>query len=275
MIANMTCRGIVLTVCLQAGTAITLGNDESASSHPQSVLPQEQLERWLSANEMVAEHDNAGQITDVGRRIGRDFYDDAPPPSIPRNVVAALAALPTLERLNLAGTIVSDEEFLGIKGFERLRELRLNGVNLSGKALVAFRNSKALAELELDNTRNIGKGLEQIPSDSLRVLSLCGPEISDETVATVVRFHGLRKLDINTPLVTAETVLLLGKLRNLERLGIVGYRPRVDHATFFRLLPQLPNNCFPIFGIEDSPRSNGKLNHNGGRPTLTTLAAGG
>jgi hypothetical protein len=250
---NALCRIIVLQICLVLFAEAFSRADEPRGERASHIASNESLPPWLRGHDIEAMLDAKGDITAVAPRcvdpFGKVPIDIGLPLRLSREVIAGLAALPKLERLDLRGTIIRDEDFAGVKGFSALKELRLAYTGISGNALQAFSESKLLATLDLEETTNMGRGLEAIPSPSLQTLSLCGRDIGDDTIQTVARFYNLQHLDVCSARMTAKGVLSLAKLRKLRLISVTFYQSNVDDYALETLRRQLPKGCEYISGV--------------------------
>ena len=157
----------VLVWIVALGTAYSQA-DKANSGHAGTPASKEALVSWLRSHQMVIGFDSAGAVVKVEGRIGGDLFHEGPRPRLTHDLLAGLAMLPKLERLNLCEVTMKDEDLAGVRGFSVLKELRLEGTGISGTGLRAFSGSTALAKLDVADEPNIGKGLESISPESLR-----------------------------------------------------------------------------------------------------------
>jgi hypothetical protein len=220
--------GVVLAVSFQVLAAVAIADEKDKASKPQlAEMDQRSLLSWLTRHEMAIVE--SGDIVEIRRHSGGVVR----PLKLTHEVVAAMAKLPKLEKLDLSATIVNDEAFLGVEGFEALKELRLVKVAVGGDALRAFAKSKWLEDLSLIDIHKIGKGLNDIPADSLKTLSLEGSEVDDETIKTVARLHKLTRVGISSPLVSEKGIWSLASLPHVKYLYL--HCPRVSFGKFDEL----------------------------------------
>ncbi len=229
----------VLVWIVALGTAYSQA-DKANSGHAGTPASKEALVSWLRSHQMVIGFDSAGAVVKVEGRIGGDLFHEGPRPRLTHDLLAGLAMLPKLERLNLCEVTMKDEDLAGVRGFSALKELRLEGTGISGTGLRAFSGSTALAKLDVADEPNIGKGLESISPESLRTLYLGGRDVSDEAIQTVARFQNLQTLAIESPRMTGKGLRSLVPLRSLRSIHVTWYPPNVNDSDIEALREKLP-----------------------------------
>ncbi len=127
----------VLVWIVALGTAYSQA-DKANSGHAGTPASKEALVSWLRSHQMVIGFDSAGAVVKVEGRIGGDLFHEGPRPRLTHDLLAGLAMLPKLERLNLCEVTMKDEDLAGVRGFSALKELRLEGTGISGTGLRAF-----------------------------------------------------------------------------------------------------------------------------------------
>ena len=182
---------------------------------------------WIAGLGGKVERDRAGRIVAVNLRGA--WINDAE--------MIDLARMPSLERLDLSHTRISDEGMLNLKPAPRIKELKLFYSEwITDQGMTAIKGWKHLKRLDVRGTR-----------------------VSDGTLAIVSHLAGLEALDIAHTEVTDFGLENLITLVNLKELALG--RGRLSNAglTMLRMLPTL--TLLDLSGARpsspDSPRGGG------------------
>ncbi|MFK7740575.1 MAG: hypothetical protein AB8H80_09630 [Planctomycetota bacterium] len=158
--------------------------------------------------------------------------------------LARLARFAKLERLDLSGTSfdaasglfleppITDAGVAHLCGLTSLRWLSLRGcLDVTGLTLGKLGQIPQLESLDLSGTGVVSKGISQLPKlDKLRTLELVGcKDFDGSSLADIATIRGLRELHLQgCPTVTADDVMQLAKLRELQLLDLRDCRGSLD-----------------------------------------------
>jgi internalin A len=120
----------------------------------------------------------------------------------------------------------NEDGLANLEGLKRLRKLGLCGTGVTDRGVAHLKGLARLEELDLSLTNVTDEGLENLTGlTNLRKLGLRGCRLADRGMAALSKLTELRELDVRleyppaTPLLTAEGVMHLTKLRKLEVLS--------------------------------------------------------
>jgi len=131
--------------------------------------------------------------------------------------IAPLAALPTLERLDLAFTLVTDA------GIEQLRGLR-------GVKDLSLQSAELLTDAAISHIRGWS---------GLRSLNLRGTDITDTSMEHIGGLTALQLLDVSYTQITNNGMEFLAALNQLEELSIGGNKVSGPGLHILKSLPRL------------------------------------
>jgi hypothetical protein len=188
-----------------------------ASGPAEAVMSEKQLKEWVKGRGLAATVDADGHIVEIGWPENQNPFSvrESPVP-INRAVVAGMAALSYLRKLDLHNEALNDEHFTRVHGFESLEEVDLD--DIGENALYALRGSQKLRRLSFSSTREITRGLQALPPNSLKELVLTGPRLCDNDLKAVARFRNLKKLYIASPIISNNGIMALKELHSLRRV---------------------------------------------------------
>jgi internalin A len=208
---NMT-NTLLLTVLLSAlGTlpaaaqtkAPTAATPPAAKSSPAEASAVQRIE----ARGGFVVRDRDGSITEVS--LARTWATDED--------LSYVARIPTLKRLDLSFTLVTDK---GIKELEQLRQLE--DLNLE--------TAEALTDASMNYVKTI---------PTLRRLNLRGVDITDVGMPAIAQMTGLRSLDLSHTMLEDVGLENLPALSELEELYLGGDMITGINLNFLKLLPKL------------------------------------
>jgi len=174
--------------------------------------------------------------------------------------------------LTLAGTSVTDDDLVHLKGLTGLRQLDLSNTEISGpglnsvshlgelkrliledtsvddQQLARLKGLNRLTELNLTNTRITDAGLQYLTQfTSLRTLKLRNTRISDAGLKHLLELPSLEVLNLTQTNITDEGVQRLATLSSLKTLDV--WETNVSPAGIERLSKALPGCrvwCGPV-----------------------------
>lgn len=185
---------------------------------------------WIEATGIGATDDGAIALAKLPRL---EVLRLAENPKLSNAGFAALGAVKTLRRLDLAGTSVA----LGgeLRGFDTLARLDLSGAPVADAGVKSLAALKDLVELNLSQTNVTGPGLADLATlPKLAVLRLTGAPITDAGAAGLAPLVRLQELDLDNilaeaksgapparPLAITDAALVeVGKCKSLRRLSL-------------------------------------------------------
>ena len=175
----------------------------------------------------------------------------------------ALASLPTLEWLELSGSLeharfeqlgelttlrglvldyreIDDRIAPHLAKLVQLEHLALGGTRISDEGLTALASLPKLRVLTLDRTRVTNRGLAHVGKlTELEVLTLDHTDVVDAGVAHLAGLTNLQELTLDHTLVTDAAIDSLLGLPRLERLGLGGTVVTAEGAAKLARLPNL------------------------------------
>jgi len=186
--------------------------------------------------------------------------------------LAHLAQMPSLRRLDLHGSYVTDSHLQYLVNAKNIKELELEGtvldwreiINLiSDDGLVYLGRMTQLEVLKLDGQAITTLGMKHLlPLENLRELNLeltsvgyhgvpafgSKPKleklqlsgITRETLSEIVKLSSLRELEFGGNRCDDAVLVLLARMPNLERLRIEDYWMPTDALAYVRALPEMP-----------------------------------
>lgn len=174
--------------------------------------------------------DYAQEITDVYMRN----------PEISDQDLHIVAGLPTLEKLELAGSSVTSAGIENLKSLPKLYTLHLADTQVTDEGLAHLPRFRSLGILSLDNTAITDAGLVSVAKiPMLERLSLDGTGITDAGLAHLSGLATLKELACVDTKITDEGLVHLEGLKNLEVLKV--YNTKVTRAALEKLHVVLPN----------------------------------
>ena len=132
-----------------------------------------------------------------------------------------LVSLPHLEKLNLSGTRVSDAGVTWLQDAAELKVLNLAYTNIGDRGLCGIAGSPRLEELDLWGTSISDAGLDCLKwAHALKVLGLSQTRITDVGVARLTGLSALEVLNLNLTSITGGGLSPLGRLNFLRVLDL-------------------------------------------------------
>jgi hypothetical protein len=146
----------------------------------------------------------------------------------------ALAAIPTLERIDLSHTRVTDLGLLRLKGLTKVRELNLFYAELiTDEGLAVMRDWKHIERLNLRGTKVTDNTLALLAGkETIRALDIGYAEVTDSGLQHLVSLRGLRELAFGGNKLTEVGLETLRALPQLTHLDIAG-KQRTDSGLWF------------------------------------------
>lgn len=165
-----------------------------------------------------------GQVTGVNLR--GSFVSDSD--------LDALAAIPTLESIDLSHTRVTDLGLLKLKALQNVRELNLFYAELiTDEGLAVLRTWNRIARLNLRGAKVTDNTLALIAGkESIHTLDIGYAEVTDSGLQHLVKLKGLRELSFGGNKLTEVGLEVLRSLPRLTRLDIAG-KQRTDSGLWF------------------------------------------
>lgn len=137
-----------------------------------------------------------------------------------------LAALPSLERLDLSHTRISDEGLLFLRPAKRIRELNLlYAEQITDQGMNAIKQWGELRSLNVrgtrigDGTMAVASGLPQIES-----LDVTGTAITENGLDSLIPLVKLKRLEMGRNRLREDSLVILRLLTDLEWLDLSGPR---------------------------------------------------
>ena len=154
--------------------------------------------------------------------------------------LAHVAAVTSLQKLDLAHTLLGDDAIASLKPLGNLRVLHLESTLVEGPGLAQLAGLTSLRELHLDNAPLGNAGLEHIAKIyGLEVLSLRYTNVTDEGMARLGQLRNLMRLDLTSVDVTEKGLQSLAQLTNLVDLDLSFARFAEPGLQVLVTLPQL------------------------------------
>jgi len=181
----------------------------------------------------------AGWVDDLGGRVttnaqGQIIGVNLRGTFVTDSDLEALAAIPTLESIDLSHTRVTDLGLLKLKALQNVRELNLFYAELiTDEGLAVLRSWNRIARLNLRGTKVTDNTLALIAGkDSIHTLDIGYGEVTDSGLQHLVKLKGLRNLGFGGNKLTEVGLEVLRSLPRLTRLDIAG-KQRTDSGLWF------------------------------------------
>jgi Leucine Rich repeat len=134
-----------------------------------------------------------------------------------------VAAIPTVDKLDLCGTDVTDAGLPQLRHLTGLRELDLSRLDITDAGIATLEPLNNMASLLLDRTRVTDEGLATVQKmKKLRFLSLADTLITDTGLERICVLSDLTNLDLSHTAVTDAGLVHIKKLKSLMRLELNG-----------------------------------------------------
>lgn len=134
--------------------------------------------------------------------------------------LAGLVNHPSLERIELINTRVSNRGVMILASAPRLRALRLDDTDVTDTGLAAFKSSRSLREIDLYNTAAGDSTLAHLPP-GMTVLGLTKTQITDDgLIRYIKRFPNLTELYVKDTQIGDAGMTPLPALRRLKVLSV-------------------------------------------------------
>jgi Leucine-rich repeat (LRR) protein len=169
-------------------------------------------------------------------------------PGLTDAILAELAAVPRLERLDLECRQITDQGVKSLAAVRELRSLELLGVQVTDDGLKELANFPKLEELSLSvlervtdtglkelgrlkRLRSLKIHVRQVTAEGigdlaglqgLQTLSLSGTPVGDRGTKEVARLENLRRLDLTGSGVTDARLKELARLKNIRQMELSG-----------------------------------------------------
>lgn len=171
---------------------------------------------WIARLGGTVETDKAGEIVAV--KLRGTWVNDSE--------LLDLAALPSLERLDLSHTRISDEGLLFLRPAKRIRELNLlYAEQITDQGMNAIKQWGELRSLNVrgtrigDGTMAVASGLPQIES-----LDVTGTAITENGLDSLIPLVKLKRLEMGRNRLREDSLVILRLLTDLEWLDLSGPR---------------------------------------------------
>ena len=171
---------------------------------------------WIARLGGTVETDKAGEIVAV--QLRGTWVNDSE--------LLDLAALPSLERLDLSHTRISDEGLLFLRPAKRIRELNLlYAEQITDQGMNAIKQWGELRSLNVrgtrigDGTMAVASGLPQIES-----LDVTGTAITENGLDSLIPLVKLKRLEMGRNRLREDSLVILRLLTDLEWLDLSGPR---------------------------------------------------
>lgn len=137
--------------------------------------------------------------------------------------LAVLAALSSLNSLEIADAPITDAGLAHLRGLTGLGLLYLSGTQITDAGLAQLRDLRRLEFLNLSRTRLTGSGLKELSgSTHLKHLFLRDSSVTDAGLAGLAGFQKLTVLDLSGTRVTGAGLVHLAGLPSLESINLTG-----------------------------------------------------
>lgn len=182
---------------------------------------------------------NLNWVADLGGRVTKNPKGDITGVHLRGSFISdadldALAAIPTLETIDLAETRVTDLGLLRLKGLKNVRELNLLYAELiTDEGLAVMRTWTKVERLNLRGTKVTDNTLALLAGkDSIRTLDIGYAEVTDSGLQYLPKLKGLKELAFGGNKLTEVGLEVLRGLPNLTHLDIAG-KQRTDSGLWF------------------------------------------
>jgi hypothetical protein len=137
--------------------------------------------------------------------------------------LVAFRAWPSLKKLSLDVTQITDAGLVHLGVLKRLEELDLSGTKVEGPGLIRLKSLQSLQMLDLKKTQVTGAGLENLAGlPKLKTLRLGGTPVTDPSLEFIKPLKNLRSLSLRDTRVTDEGLPVLAGLQDLHQLDLDG-----------------------------------------------------
>lgn len=171
---------------------------------------------WIARLGGTVETDKAGEIVAV--KLPGTWVNDSE--------LLDLAALPSLERLDLSHTRISDEGLLFLRPAKRIRELNLlYAEQITDLGMNAVKQWGELRSLNVRGTR-IGDGTMAVASGlpQIELLDVTGTAITENGLDSLIPLVKLKRLEMGRNRLREDSLVILRLLTDLEWLDLSGPR---------------------------------------------------
>ena len=155
------------------------------------------FERWLSTTPLEPPVSRTWW-----ERIAGDRYRTLllQRPDLSTDLVNAIAALPELRSLDLAGTDLNDRDLGALSGLRQLESLHLNGCGITDESANVLGKFQELRWLEFQHTQLTDASIGQLKRlKKLEVLRIKGTLLTDRAVIELAHLPNLRELSFGGP----------------------------------------------------------------------------
>ncbi len=191
--------GFLISLALLTSTAVASGVDSLA---------------WVSDAGGALTADARGRAVSIDLRASWASDSD----------VASLAAFPTLRKLDLSETRITDHGLRQLKNVPAIADLNLRYAEMITDAgMSALKNWKHLARLNLEGTKITDSALQQISAlSSLEVLNIGSVQVTDAGLEALTSLTNLRELKLGGDKLTDAGLQPLRQLPGLRILDLGG-----------------------------------------------------
>ena len=132
-----------------------------------------------------------------------------------------LAAIRTLERLDLGHTLLGDNALPMLASLTNLRALHMPSTLVEGTGLASLKGLSNLRELDLGNSPIADEGMEQLAQlTGLESLNLRHTDLTDAGMSHLAALKNLKRLDLTSVDITEKGLVALASLSALEDLDL-------------------------------------------------------
>ena len=169
---------------------------------------------WVSDVGGTATRNAQGQV--IGIDLRASWVGDSD--------LASIAEIPTLKRLDLSGTRISDHGLRQLKNATAITDLNLRYAELiTDQGISALRNWKHLVRLNLEGTKITDGALQQLSAlSSLEVLNIGSVQVTDAGVEALTSLTNLKELTLGGNKLTDAGLQPLRQLPGLTFLDLGG-----------------------------------------------------
>ncbi len=173
---------------------------------------------WITGQGGTVVREKDGRITEVS--LARTWATD--------NDIERIAGIPTLTRLDLSLTYVSDRGIEKLQKLDKLEDLNLDTAEFITDAALSFlRSNKKLRRLNLRGTDVTDTSLEFIAGlTALRSLDISQTQITDVGIEHLASLVELEELDLGGDKISGVSLNTLKLLPKLKKLGFFGIQRR-------------------------------------------------
>lgn len=187
-------------------------------------LRQREIVAALKEKGIVVEERSSPSVAWLRDLFGEEFFTAptavaASGSSVDDSAADALAELPSLEKITLAGTQIGDATLRDLARLENLSGLYLADTNVSDDGLAALAGLPRLERLDLTRTKVRGPGLEAVAKlPALRSLWLDGTSLDADAPTRLAASPSLVYLSMNATGARGEALASLKEIKTLETL---------------------------------------------------------